>query len=168
MAGDALIRFPVLVSRACDHIRRQDGGRRLLVPADALEVVAHVLLVERRLRLAGRILIGGPEARGIRRKRFVDPDEFLAEQAEFEFRVGDDDAALGSVFGGALIERRGSYRGVFSASGRPIRDTVSSNEIFSSWPVVAFVDGVKIGCGSLSDSRRPAGSGMPQMPPVFW
>ncbi len=35
---------------------------------------------------------GGPEARRIRREGFVDPDQFIVEQAKFEFRVGEDDA----------------------------------------------------------------------------
>ena len=35
-----------------------------------------------------------------------------------------------------------------------------------TWPLVAFVAGVKIGSGKRSDSRRPAGSAMPQMLPV--
>ena len=34
--------------------------------------------------------------------------------------------------------------------------------MFSSWPSVAFVEGVKSVRGSLSASRRPSGSGMPQ------
>ena len=165
MAGNALVRFPVFVSRAGDDVRRQRRSRRLLVPADPLEIVAHVLLVERRLRLAGSVLIGRPETRRIGRERFVDPDELPAQQAEFKFRIGDDDASLGGVLGRALVQRQARIA-QFSASERPIRETVSSNEIFSSWPVVAFVEGVKIGSGSLSESRSPAGSGMPQMPPV--
>jgi hypothetical protein len=46
----------------------------LFVPADALEIVADVLLVEARLRAAGLVFIGGPEARGIWGEGFVDPD----------------------------------------------------------------------------------------------
>ena len=43
---------------------------------------------------------------------------------------------------------------------------VRSKEIFSSWPVCALVAGVKIGSGSLSLSRNPAGSGMPHTVPL--
>ena len=42
-----------------------------------------------------------------------------------------------------------------------------SNEIFSSWPLVALMAGVKIGSGSLSDSRNPAGSLIPHTEPLF-
>ena len=43
-----------------------------------------------------------------------------------------------------------------------------SMSMFSSWPTWAFVDGVKIGDASCSDSRRPAGNSMPQTAPVRW
>ena len=62
------------------------------------------MLIERGLGAAGRELVGGPEARGIGGERFVDPDEFLVEQAEFEFGVGDDDAAFGGVGGRAIVD----------------------------------------------------------------
>ena len=34
----------------------------------------------------------------------------------------------------------------------------SSSEMFSSWPVSALVEGVKIGSGRRSESRKPGGS----------
>jgi hypothetical protein len=41
--------------------------------------------------------------------------------------------------------------------------------MFSSCsPMSALVAGVKIGCGSLAASFRPAGSLMPQTAPVSW
>ncbi len=43
-----------------------------------------------------------------------------------------------------------------------------SNEMFSSWPVSAFVAGVKIGSGSSPDSFKPGGSLMPQTVCDFW
>ena len=56
----------------------------------------------------------------------------------------------------------------FSASSLPIRSTVLSNEMFSSWsPIAALVDGVKMGSGSRLASTRPAGSSMPHTVPVF-
>src|SRR5208282_6476021 len=105
VAGYALIGFPVLLPRSGDHVRRERRGRRLFVPADALEIVAHVLLVKRGLRLARRILSRGPEARGVGSQRFIDPDEFVSEEPELEFRVGDDDPVRRRVLGGAAIER---------------------------------------------------------------
>ena len=44
----------------------------------------------------------------------------------------------------------------------------SANEIFSSWPVSALVDGVKIGSGNSDDSFNPGGSLMPQTVCDFW
>jgi len=41
----------------------------------------------------------------------------------------------------------------------------SEKEMFSSWPDSALVEGVKIGWGSFSDSRRPSGRRMPQTLP---
>src|SRR5215469_15632849 len=104
MTCKALIGFPVFVPRASHYVRGQCGRGRLLVPADALEVVADELLIEGRLRLAGRIEVRGPEARRIGSESFVDPDELTADEAEFEFCVSDDDAAGGSVLGCAAID----------------------------------------------------------------
>ena len=60
-------------SRACGRRRRPAARRgRLLVPADRLEVVAHELLVEARLRPAGLIAVGRPEARRVGRQHLVD------------------------------------------------------------------------------------------------
>ena len=55
-----------------------------------------------------------------------------------------------------------------SASPRPIRSAVSSNEMFWSWPVASFVEGVKIGSGRRSDSASPSGSVCPHTVPVRW
>ena len=53
-----------------------------------------------------------------------------------------------------------------SARSRPIVLSIASNGMFSSWPVSAFVAGVKIGGSRRSDSRSPGGSVMPQTAPV--
>ena len=56
----------------------------------------------------------------------------------------------------------------FSAISLPMRSTVLSKEMFSSWsPMAALVDGVKIGSGSWLASTRPAGRSMPHTLPVF-
>ena len=47
--------------------------------------------------------------------------------------------------------------------------TTVSKLTFSSWsPTAALVEGVKIGSGSCSAWRRPAGSSMPHNAPVRW
>ncbi len=48
----------------------------------------------------------------------------------------------------------------------PTSRPASASLMFTSWPLVAFVAGVKIGCGSRSDSRIPAGSSTPHTAPV--
>ena len=92
-------RLDVFLARLLDDVAGERGHGRLLVPADRLEVVAHELLVEARLRTTRRIVVARPEARRIGRQRLVDEDDLIpagavGDAAEFEFRVGDDDAAL--------------------------------------------------------------------------
>src|SRR5580658_10068382 len=105
MAGDASIGFPIFVARGRDDVGRESRSRGLFVPADSFEIIANVLLVEGGLRFAGRVLVGGPETRRVWRQRFVDPDQFAIEQAEFELRVGDDDAAGGGVLRSLPVNR---------------------------------------------------------------
>ena len=75
----------------------QRRHRRLLVPPDLFQVVAHELLVEARLPVARLVLGPRPEARRVGRQHFVDEHDIgrriaRADQAELELRVGDDDA----------------------------------------------------------------------------
>ena len=79
-------------------------------------------------------------------------------EPELELRVREDDPALPR----ASPTRSGRAR---ARSARPRRTrssptsaTAAARSMFSSWPVCAFVAGVKIGSGSCSDSVRPAGS----------
>src|ERR1700691_4307184 len=68
--------------------------RRLLVPVQGFQVVAHELLVETWGADAGLVGLRRPEARGVRCQQLVDQDEFSgAVEAEFELGVGDDDVA---------------------------------------------------------------------------
>src|SRR5262245_47683952 len=84
----------IFVARPLHHVVGERGYRRLLVPANRLEVVAHELLVEARLRAARTPLVGGPETRGVGRHHLVDENELLARcDAELELGVGEDDAA---------------------------------------------------------------------------
>ena len=72
--------------------------------------------------------------------------------------------------------RRGSAAARYTASDRaracsartpPSSETTSSNPMFSSWsPVAALVEGVNIGAGRASASRRPAGTRSPCTVPV--
>ena len=49
-------------------------------------------------------------------------------------------------------------RSTSASRSAPTSSAAWSRLMFSSCPVCAFVAGVKIGCGSRSDSRRPSGS----------
>jgi hypothetical protein len=59
-----------------------------------------------------------------------------------------------------------AIRSTSSKRSRPASSAACSRVMFSSWPVCAFVDGVKIGSGSRSDSRSPSGSLWPQTSPL--
>src|SRR5207237_1752829 len=89
------------VARTCagDHLIRQFGPRWGLVPAERLAVVAHELLVERRLRPARLVVGSRPEARGVGREGLVcEHEPAVAVDPELERRVGDDDPAGEGVF----------------------------------------------------------------------
>src|SRR5690242_4547555 len=87
-------RLDVLRARSLHDVVRERGDRRLFVPADLLEVVAHELLVEARLPASWRILIARPESRGVGRQHLVDQNQFRAvRQPKLELGVCNDDAA---------------------------------------------------------------------------
>src|SRR5687767_2373021 len=77
-ARQAPERVEIFRARPLDHVLGQAGYGRLLVPLDRLEIVAHELLVEARLRAAGRVAVRRPEARRIGRHHLVDQDDLEA------------------------------------------------------------------------------------------
>src|SRR4051812_488038 len=117
LAGEALVGLEIELARARHHVVRDGGRRRRLVPARARRPVAHVLLVERRLRAPGRVPLGRPEAGGVRRAHLVAEDQgAVLVEAELELRVGEDDAVLARVAGDALVHGDGD---VAQAFGEP-------------------------------------------------
>src|SRR5260370_3346034 len=100
-SGELAVGFAVLGARGRHHILGKFRPRRLLVPTDPLEIVANKLFVVRRLGAAGLITFGRPKTRGVGGQRFVNPDEFVADQAKFELGVGEQDAARLGIGGGA-------------------------------------------------------------------
>src|SRR4051812_15255057 len=74
--------FQVFLLGALDDEGWKLGCRRLLVPIDALQIVAQKLFVEARLAAAGLVLVGGPETRGIGGEQFVDEDQPTVKHAE--------------------------------------------------------------------------------------
>ena len=165
--GQPLERLDVARARAVDDVGRELRAGVGLVPAERLAVVADELLVERRLRAAGLVLVGGPEAGRVRRERLVGEDEPpVAVDAELELRVGEDDPALEGALGDEPVELERQLARPRRKRSSPTSATAAARSMFSSWPVCAFVAGVKIGSGSRSDSTRPGGRPCPQTSPV--
>src|SRR6185503_10701607 len=106
LAGQPLVRGHVALARLRhDVVGNRRRGRRL-VPAGAGRPVAHVLLVEARLPTADLVLVGGPEARGVRRADLVAENELAVRvKPELELRVGEDDPALARVIRDGLVDR---------------------------------------------------------------
>src|SRR5487761_1003549 len=121
MSGQSLVRFAILGARSVNYIGWQRGRGRLFRPANAFEIVAHKLLVKRRLGFSGLVRIRGPEARRIGSQSFVDPDEFVSNEAEFEFCVGNDDATRGGVFRGATIHFKSDVTQAFGKWAADLR-----------------------------------------------
>ncbi len=72
------------------------------------------MFVKTRLRFARGIRVGGPEAGAVGREGFVDEKQLIAIEAEFEFRVGDNNAALGGVIAGEAVQRQRNVADSFS------------------------------------------------------
>ena len=87
---------------------RQGGGRRGLVPVEGVEVVADELLVEARRAHPRRVLVGRPEAGGVRGQHLVDEDEpAVFVHRELELGVRDDDPARAGVLRREAVEVEG-------------------------------------------------------------
>src|SRR5437764_889320 len=75
LARDSLVRLAVERAGALYHVVGQRGRGGRLVPPGARRPIAHVLLVERRLRAARRVAVGRPEARRVGREHLVANDD---------------------------------------------------------------------------------------------
>src|SRR3954449_1592438 len=71
LARDPLVGVDVALARPGDDVVGDRRRRWLLVPAGARRPVAHVLLVEARLRAADLVRVGRPEARRVGRQHLV-------------------------------------------------------------------------------------------------
>src|SRR5882672_4496805 len=97
--------FAVFLRGPGNHVGWKPRCGRCLVPVERLQVVANVLLVERRWARARAVLVDRPEAGRVGRKSLVDQDELSARVgAELELGVGDDDAALAGEVGGLAVQ----------------------------------------------------------------
>src|SRR6185503_11085969 len=92
-AGQARENVDVAPAGPLDDLVGEAGRRRVLVPAEGLEVVADVLLVEGRLGAPLAVGLLRPEAGGVRRHDLIGQHQAVPVAPELELRVGDDDAA---------------------------------------------------------------------------
>src|SRR5829696_5869428 len=108
LAGELLVRRDVALAGRGHDVVGDRRRRRRLVPARARGLVAHVLLVERRLAAADLVPVRRPEARGVRRAHLVaEGQRAVRVQAELELRVGEDHAALPRMRGHGGVDRDG-------------------------------------------------------------
>src|SRR5436309_16043019 len=108
-SGDAAVGVTIAFTRRVHDLGRQCRWRRLAVPLSMLlqigEVIAERLLVEAWLAAPLLIAVRRPKTRGGGSQDLVDHDEVaLRRRPEFEFRVGDDDAAFRGVVTAGLIQ----------------------------------------------------------------
>mmetsp|Transcript_22396 Transcript_22396/g.60074 ORF Transcript_22396/g.60074 Transcript_22396/m.60074 type:complete len:309 (+) Transcript_22396:453-1379(+) len=106
-AREQLEDLEVLVERLGDHLRWQLERRRL-VEVDRLEVVAHVLLVERVLLAPHLVPLLRPVPRAVGCEHLIAEHErrcvAAGDRAKLHLGVGDEDAARLGEGGGELID----------------------------------------------------------------
>ena len=105
--------FPILLGGFPDDLLRQRrcGGR--LVPVEGFQVVAQELLVEAGLGASRAVVVLWPEAAGIGGEAFIDDNQLPVADAEFELRVGDDDAAACGNLPCLAVDVNGCLAGLF-------------------------------------------------------
>src|SRR6202161_805244 len=104
MAGEEAVSIQVLALRFCHDVVGQRGRGGLFVPLNLLEVVADKLFIEGGLRAAGSVLVGRPVTGGVGGKDLVGEHDAVRGDPEFKLGVGQDDAALGRIGGGAIVD----------------------------------------------------------------
>lgn len=114
LTGEALIGLDVLRPRLLDDPVGQRGWwiTGVLVPAGffGCEPIAHELLVERQLDVAGLSGIGRPISRGIGGQHFIGKDVLAvvlaaSTQTDLELGVGQDEPAVAGNRLRALVDR---------------------------------------------------------------
>ena len=139
-----------------NNVRRQMRSWRLTIPPQRNEIIADDLLVVTVLRCARLIHIRSPEARGVGREGFINQQDLPLAQAKFKFGVGQEETfGLGKRMS-CTIQRETEITYLGRETGEPTSRSTSEKGIFSSCaPASAFVEGVNIGSGSRSLSRKP-------------
>src|SRR5947209_366748 len=106
MPREQTIRFEIARGRGGGDCGRERRRGRPFVPVERFQVVAHVLFVERALRMPRLIRARGPEARRVGRQSFVNQNDLaITVAAELKLGVGDDDTARARAGFGFTIER---------------------------------------------------------------
>lgn len=105
LPGQHLISLQILP----DGLLHDIPGERPVIAGVGLQPVAGELLVKGGLSMSGLIAVGRPEAGAVRGQHFITQNNIaVLVQTEFEFGVGDDDAAGESVVGTLLVEGQGA------------------------------------------------------------
>ena len=116
----------------------------MFVPVESFEIIADELFIETGLAAASLILVGGPEAGGIRGEDFVDQEQLAIEQTEFEFGISDDDAALAGVFAGERVD--------FHARGAGLLGDIAADEFHGLGEGNIFIM-TRLGLGGRCENR---------------
>src|SRR2546427_13015334 len=94
----------VSLTRLSDDIVGESRRLGLLVPSGPGEPVADELLVVRVGRRSDLVRGGLPVARAVRSEGLVDEDQVIADEAELELRVSENEGAALSEVGGELVQ----------------------------------------------------------------
>ena len=86
----------------------------MLIPSDPFEVIADILLVVRGLRAAGLVTVRWPKTRGIRCQGFVNPNEFVSDEAKFKLGVRQNNSARFGIRCRATVNLRLTARTDFT------------------------------------------------------
>src|ERR1041384_958596 len=95
----------ILVAGPASYISRERRRGGLLIPANFLQIVPHILLIERLLGHSRFIFFGRPKTRGIWRKYFICKSYSRQGTAKLKFGIGDDDALLPGIISGFSVNR---------------------------------------------------------------
>src|SRR5450631_2165301 len=82
--------FKVLFLRPPNYILRQSRSRSLLVPVNALQVVANELLVKRGLRSTRLVALTRPETRRVRSEHLISQHDSAGRLSELKLGVSEN------------------------------------------------------------------------------
>src|SRR2546427_2380783 len=98
-----MVGLEILFAGLASYLRGKGRCGRLLVPANFLQVITNVLLVERLLRPAGPILICRPQAGRVGSQHLIRQSDAIACDPELKLGIGDNDPFAARVSGGLAV-----------------------------------------------------------------